>query len=84
MGGRRGSLGRSEGRRWVGIFGRCLFDVEVLYVDVFIRGGFFLVLEKEFFFGRRFCKIYKDGEYRFETKVLGLVRIDRVFSSGLG
>lgn len=84
VGGRRGSPGRSEGRRWAGTLGRCSPDVEVLHVDVLIRGGLPLAPEKEPFLGRRLCKTHKDGEHRLETKALGPARTDRAFSSGPG
>ena len=51
-----------------GCFGRRSPDVEVLHVDVLVRGRLSLAPEKEPFLGRGLCKTHEDGEHRPKTK----------------
>lgn len=56
------------GMMWAGCFGRRSPDVEVLHVDVLVRGRLSLAPEKEPFLGRGLCKTHEDGEHWPKTK----------------
>lgn len=56
------------GMMWAGCFGRRSPDVEVLHVDVLVRGRLSLAPQKEPFLGRGLCKTHEDGEHWPKTE----------------